>query len=126
MVTVTEASNLIGVRKQRIRELAQKGILQGEKHGNTWHLDTASVNNYARAWEAANNPNLLDATQAAEYTGVSKAVILRWARVGKLPIAATRRVISPTAGRPRFFFRREDLDTLTTNGNRYDPHQGAA
>lgn len=125
-VTVTEASNIIGVRRQHIRELIRKGTLPAHKEGGRWQIELAAVNQYDRAREYAKNPRLIDAAEAAELAGVNKAVVLRWARTGKLPIAAQRRIISETHGRPRYLFRREDLEQVTTASNRYDPHTGAA
>lgn len=114
-ITVRQAADLIGIRPQRVRELLHNGTLTGTKTpGKGWAIDLHTVNNYARHHKTRNDPNLIDAKQAAQQVGTSPAIILRWARKGHLPIAHTRRD-NPNHGRPKFLFRPEDVHAAATN-----------
>ena len=130
-IGVTEAAKIAGVRPQRIRELIHQGKLPATKQHGTWQIDLPAVNNYARHHKARHDPNLMDAHQAAAHLGTSPAIVLRWARLGHLPIANTRRD-HHRYGRPRYLFTPDNVEAMrprvkhpTTNGNQYTPHQKA-
>ena len=107
-ITVPQAANIIGCRNQYVRDLIHQGQLPATKTPHGWKLDPGPVTNYARRHKARLDPNLIDARQAATLIGTSPAIILRWARNGRLPIAHQRRD-HPNLGRPKYLFRPEDV-----------------
>lgn len=113
-VNTRQAADIIGTRPQRVRELLHQGTLTGTRTPNGWQIDLHTVNNYARHHKNRHNPNLIDARQAAQLAGTSPAIILRWARTGKLPITHQRRD-NPNHGRPKFLFTPEDVLAATNH-----------
>ena len=43
VVTIAEASDMLGISRQRVHKLIQSGLLRARQSGSTWLIDRASV-----------------------------------------------------------------------------------
>lgn len=43
VVTIAEASDMLGISRQRVHKLIQSGALRARQSGSTWLIDRASV-----------------------------------------------------------------------------------
>lgn len=66
MLTVNEASRILGISQARVRQLAVQGALRAEKKGRAWLLDEASVMNRLSAKPQAGRPQAAPASKHDE------------------------------------------------------------
>lgn len=69
MLTVNEASRILGISQTRVRQLAAQGTLQAEKKGRAWFLDEASVMNRLNSKPQAGRPHAVRLDEHDELSG---------------------------------------------------------